>query len=87
MEANILRDKLTEYIKVADEKKLEAIYTLLEDDIEGEYKWYEDEAFVAELEEDARKIETGEEKTYTMEEVSEFLKEQKMQRYATDVQA
>lgn len=68
METNELREKLTEYIKVADEKKLEAIYTLLEDDIENEYKWYEDEAFVAELEEDARKIETGEDKVLTEEE-------------------
>ena len=68
MEANELREKLTEYIQVADEKKLEAIYTLLEDEIEGEYKWYEDEAFVAELDERVRRYESGEEKGYTEEE-------------------
>ena len=68
METSELREKLTEYIKVADEKKVAALYTLLEDDIESEYKWYEDEAFIAELEEDARKIETGEEKVFTEEE-------------------
>ena len=68
MEANELREKLTEYIKVADEKKLEAIYTLLEDDIENEYKWYEDAAFVGELDERVRKYDSGEEPGYTEEE-------------------
>ncbi len=85
MEVNILREKLTDYIKVADEKKLEAIYTLLENDIEGEYKWYEDEAFVSQMEEDLRRMDSGEEPGFTMEEVSGFLREQKMQRYAQDV--
>ena len=69
MEANELREKLTDYIQVADTKKLEALYILLEDEIESEYKWYEDEAFVAKLDERVRRYESGEEKGYTMEEV------------------
>ena len=68
MQTSKLREKRTEYIKVADDKKIVALYTLLEDEIESEYKWFEDEAFIAELEEDARKIDSGEEKVLTEEE-------------------
>jgi len=75
METHELREKLTEYIKVADEKKLEAIYTLLEDDMETEYKWYEDKAFVAELDERIRRYESGEEPGFTMEEVHSAILE------------
>lgn len=35
--ASSLRDKLHQYIDVADEQKLQAIYVLLEDDIEWRY--------------------------------------------------
>ena len=86
METNALREKLTEYIKVADEKKVKALYTLLEDNIETDYKWYEDEAFVSELDERTRRLESGEDKGYTIEEMSEFLNERKIQRYAANVQ-
>ncbi len=69
MEAQELREKLTEYIKIADEKKIAAIYTLVEEEIENEYKWWDDEGLVAELVEERRKIESGEMKTHTQEEV------------------
>ena len=85
METQELREKLTEYIKVADERKLTAIYTLVEDEIEADYNWWEDKAFVAEMEEDVRKIESGEEKAYSMEEVRAFMQKQKDERSVSHV--
>jgi len=52
MTATALREKLYDYIKVADEKKLAAIYNLLEDQIVEFTDWHKDESFIAEL--DAR---------------------------------
>jgi hypothetical protein len=43
MEAIQIREKLHEYIDTADEKKLEAIYTILQDSISVEFKYNEDE--------------------------------------------
>jgi hypothetical protein len=38
-----LKEKLHEYIDTADEKKLEAIYTILQDNIGEDYQYSEDE--------------------------------------------
>jgi len=38
-----IKEKLHHYIDIADEKKLQAIYTILEDEIEGEYFYTPDE--------------------------------------------
>src|SRR5436190_893998 len=73
MEAQKMREDLITYIHLADEKKLEALHTLLiAEQEEEEYQWWKDEKFVAEMEEDVRKIESGEEKVYSMAEVKEF---------------
>jgi hypothetical protein len=38
-----IKEKLHHYIDPAAEKKLQAIYTILEDEIEGEYFYTQDE--------------------------------------------
>ena len=43
MEQASIKQKLHRYIDVANEKKLQAIYTILEDEIEGEYFYTQDE--------------------------------------------
>jgi hypothetical protein len=43
MAPSTIKDKLHHYIDTADEKKLLAIYTILEDEIEGEYFYTQDE--------------------------------------------
>ncbi len=47
--ANAIRHKLYDYIRVADDKKLRAIYNLLETEIEETNEWWKDKSFVAEL--------------------------------------
>ena len=42
-----IRQKLYEYIRIADEKKVKAIFTIVEDDI-GAFDWKNDKAFLAE---------------------------------------
>ena len=87
MDIKELREELITYIHLADEKKLQALQTLLLDDKEEvEYKWWEDEAFVAELKERSRRLETGEDKGDTMEEVEAYLEKRKTERYAAQLQ-
>jgi hypothetical protein len=39
MNAAAIRDRLYDYIRVADDKKIKAIYMMLEDDIAEEAEW------------------------------------------------
>ena len=87
MELQELREELITYIHLADEKKLEALHTLLVDgqQEEIENQWWKDETFVAELDEDVRKIESGEEKAFSIEEVKDFIQKIKAERQTAHV--
>lgn len=70
MTAAIIRKKLTDYIKVADEEKIKAIYTMVSDEINTEEnKW--DESFVKELNRRSKSFINGTAKTYTWEETKQ----------------
>jgi hypothetical protein len=45
-----IRHKLYDYIRVAEDKKVKAIYTMLAGEIEEDYDYWNDKNFVAELE-------------------------------------
>ena len=49
MTATSMRQKLYDYIRVAEDRKLKAIYTMLEAEIEGDYEHWNDKEFVKEL--------------------------------------
>ncbi|MCO6497879.1 MAG: hypothetical protein J5I50_09475 [Chitinophagaceae bacterium] len=69
MDTATIRKKLHDYIRTADDKKVKAIYTMLEDTIEAETNWWEDKRIVSELEERYRAWNTGEEKGYLMSDI------------------
>ncbi len=60
-----IRQELHDYIESAPDKKVEAIYTMVEEGIEEPYDHWEDEEFVAELQRREDDYLTGEVKTYT----------------------
>jgi hypothetical protein len=74
MTITAIREKLQDYIKTADDKKIKAIFTLVESDIENKYNWWEDEEFVAELDERVQNCVDGKEKGFTLEELDEEIK-------------
>ena len=63
-----IREHLHKYIDQADDRKVKAIYTLVEEGIEPTHMWKDDD-FVAELERRVNEIESGSVKGYTWEEV------------------
>jgi len=82
MDTTALREKLCDYIRVADEKKLKAIYTILEDEITEETEWWKDHVFIGELDNRYEAWQKGNEKAYTLNEVDIAIKQLKEKRRA-----
>lgn len=74
MSTTLIRKKLVDYLKIADEKKIKAIYTMVEDEINtAANDW--DESFIKEMKRRSKDFISGNSKIYTWEETkSEAVK-------------
>ncbi len=77
-----VREKLYDYIRVADDKKVKAIYMMLEDDITEELEWWKDKIFVKELDNRYKAWTDGKEKGYTQADVEASIEQLKKKRTA-----
>lgn len=68
MESVELRQKLHHYIENAEEKKLQAIFTMVEDEINEYYNHWDDEDFINQLHEREQSYLNGASITYTASE-------------------
>lgn len=64
MTTTAIRKKLVDYLKTADDKKVKAIYTMVEDEINTQANDW-DEKFIAKLNDRKKSFESGKAKTYT----------------------
>jgi hypothetical protein len=70
-----IRERLYDYIRVADDEKLKNIYELFEDQMAPAIDWSQDESFVAELDDRVKRWEDGMDPGFSIDEVKESLKE------------
>jgi hypothetical protein len=76
-----IQNKLYDYIRVADDKKLHAIYNLLESEIEETNEWWKDEQFVKELDHRYEALESGTDKGFTVEKLEASIDKLRKKRY------
>ena len=76
-----LRDKLYDYIRVADDKKLHAIYNLLENEIADTKEWWKDKQFVAELDSRYGAMEKGTDKGFTVSQLETSISKLRKNKY------
>lgn len=67
MSTSEIREKLIRYMRVAEDKKVKAIYTMVEDEMDTSANDW-DEGFIKELERRSKSIARGTAKTYSWEE-------------------
>jgi DNA primase catalytic subunit len=82
MNTATIREKLYDYIRIADEKKIKAIYWMLEDEIVERVSWWKDKAFTDELDKEFNAWKSGKEKSYSLKEASEGLEALRKKRKA-----
>lgn len=80
MKTLAIRDKLYDYIRVADDKKVKAIFMMLEDDIEQKTEWWKDKVFVEELNTNYEDWKSGKVKGHSKEEVNMTIQKLKSKR-------
>jgi hypothetical protein len=69
MTTTVIRQKLYDYIRVAEDKKLKAIYTMLEGEIEEAQDFWKDKDFITELEKRSANLKEGKIKGFIWDEV------------------
>jgi putative addiction module component (TIGR02574 family) len=78
MNTSTIRQKLYEYIRVADDKKVKAIYTIIESEVNELYEWCNDKDLLAELDRRSADLKSGKVKGLPWEDVKkELLKSRK----------
>lgn len=70
MNTAAIREKLVNYMQIADDKKVKAIYTMVEDEINTSANEWDDE-FIKELDRRSKRFSNGTGKTYSWEETKE----------------
>ncbi len=76
-----IRNKLYDFIRVADDKKLQAIYHLLENEIEQTNEWWKDKQIVAELDARYNALESGTDKGVTKEQLKSSVDKVRQKKY------
>lgn len=64
-----IRERLTEYIRFADDKKVQAIYAIVEDELIEQLDLWKDKDFIEELDRRIEELESGKIKGSTWEQV------------------
>jgi hypothetical protein len=82
MTTTAIRERLYDYIRVADDKKIKAIYTLLEDQVIPQVDWSQDKDFVAELDERVKRYRDGVDRGHTWAELETAIEALKKKRSA-----
>ncbi len=68
MTITAIREKLHEYINTADDRKVEALYTVIENDLADTLDIWEDEGFINELDRRMEELKGGKVKPVTLQE-------------------
>jgi len=75
MNTAAIRQKLYEYIRISDDRKVKAIYTIIENDLKEQNEWWEDKDFISTLDRISIGLKSGADRGIVWEDLkNELLK-------------
>lgn len=80
MKVAAIRDKLSDYIRRADDEKIKAMYVLLKDNINEDVSWWQNNDLLKEFEADYKNWKSGKTKGYTLDEVESKIDQLRLKR-------
>ena len=81
MNSTSIRNKLYDYIRFASDKKLHAMYQLLEDEVVEMNEWWKDKQFVEELDSRYNALESGQDKGITLQQMETTIEKMRLNKY------
>jgi hypothetical protein len=81
MNSTSIRNKLYDYIRFASDKKLHAMYQLLEDEVVEMNEWWKDKQFAEELDSRYNALESGEDKGITLQQMETTIEKMRLNKY------
>jgi len=82
MKVAAIRDKLNDYIRIADDEKIKAMYVLFRNEIDSDLAWWQNKDFIKELDADYKNWKSGKAKGYTIDEVEDKINQIRLKRGA-----
>lgn len=79
-----IRLKLYDYIRFADDRKLKALYSLLQDEIEKNIDWWKESQVQQALDQRYTSLNNGTDKGVTIEKVNNSIAKLRLKRYGRD---
>jgi len=80
MTVGAIREKLSDYIRIADDEKIKAMYVLLRNEIEEEPVWWQNKQLLQEMDTEYDNWKSGKAEGYTIDEVSKEMKNEDVKR-------
>jgi len=80
MNTSTIRKKLSEYIKIADDKQVKALYTIVEREINEMEQWWNDKNLIDELNKRSEDLKSGKDKGTEWKDLKMSIKRSTVQR-------
>lgn len=80
MKVATIREKLSDYIRIADDEKIKAMYVLFKSEMNEELEWWQNNDLLQTFDTEYANWKTGKTKGYSLKEVDEKIEQTRAKR-------
>ena len=80
MKVAAIREKLNDYIRIADDEKIKAMYVLFKNEINNELEWWKDKDLLKRFDDEYANWKNGKTKGYSLKDLDEKIEQMRSKR-------